>query len=312
MTSIVEPRRSAVVALAVCLGCLSWAQGSVAPAADVYATFGTTPGSSGYEYGFGTFDLANPTGSPGAYTYAWTTLRSPAAAVLANVAMEPGSGSMVVEYEFSQFRSISTAGVLSGSLGPTSAYWGMAFDTAGDLYAFSPSGAPWLNLDPANGQALTEGGLVGDVAANDIYSTFGGNLAARPAGGFFMVNQSTVPELVRFGLVDPDAATLLTGTFAGTGFDPLESGLSLFASGSSLFLLSGSSLFSVDESNAALTKLGDVSGLPGNFAGFTGATSLVVAVPEPATLGLVAFGGTLMAARRLRRSRRSGAVARSR
>ena len=168
MTSIVEPRRSAVVALAVCLGCLSWAQGSVAPAADVYATFGTTPGSSGYEYGFGTFDLANPTGSPGAYTYAWTTLRSPAAAVLANVAMEPGSGSMVVEYEFSQFRSISTAGVLSGSLGPTSAYWGMAFDTAGDLYAFSPNGAPWLNLDPANGQALTEGGLVGDVAANDI------------------------------------------------------------------------------------------------------------------------------------------------
>jgi len=305
---IVDSRQRLVVALACCLTCVWWAQGTTARATQVYATFGTNYSQAlGYQYGFGTFDLANPTGSPGSYSYAWTTLTAPAAGVLANVAMQPGTGAMVLEYDFSQFRSISTAGVVSGSLGATSGFWGMAFDGAGDLYAFNPYGAPWLKLDPTDGQVLTEGTLVGEVAANDIYSTFGGNLAARPAGGFFMVNQSNSPELVRFDLAGPDAATMLIGTFAGTGFDPQEPGLSLFASGSSMFLLAGSSLFTVNESTAALTKLGVVSGLPADFRVFTGATSAFVAVPEPATLGLAACGGAALVAHRLRRIRRRNA-----
>lgn len=82
-------------------------------------------------------------------------------------------------------------------------------------------------------------------------------------------------------------------------------GLSLFASGTSLYLLSSSSPFSVDETTAALTQLGTVTGLPAGFTDFTGAASPFVAVPEPAHLMMVA-GGVLAGAVCLWQRRRTG------
>ena len=52
----------------------------------------------------------------------------------------------------------------------------------------------------------------------------------------------------------------MTNAFTPNDFSSsLGDGLSLFASGTSLYLLSSSSLFSVDESTAALTQLGTVT-----------------------------------------------------
>ena len=98
----------------------------------------------------------------------------------------------------------------------------------------------------------------------------------------------------------------MTSAFTPNDFSSsFGDGLSLFASGTSLYLLSSSSLFSVDESTAALTQLGTVTGLPAGFYDFTGAASPFVAVPEPAHLTLVA-GGVLAGAVCLSRRRRTG------
>ena len=285
---------------------LAWSASSVSQAADVYATFQTFDGTSlTYAYGFGTFDLASPTGTSGSYSYAWTTLLSPTSATLANPAMSPDSGEMSLQYEFSEYRTITATGVLSGSLGPAPALWGMAYDGADDLYAFNSqsSGTPWLKLDPTNGQQLTEGTVTGAFTDNDIYSSFGGNLTARPAGGFYFANENNGAELVQFIPSGTNATTVLSGSFAGAGF--VGGGLSLFVSGTSLYLLSSSSLFSVDESTAALTQLGTVTGLPAGFTDFTGAASPFVAVPEPSLLTLLA-GGVLAGSVSLSRRRRAG------
>ena len=281
---------------------LAWSASSVSQAADVYATLQIL--NSSYTYGFGKFDLASPTGTSGSYSYAWTTLLSPTSATLANLAMSPDTGAMSLQYGFSEYRTITSTGVLSGSLGPTPTFWGMAYDGADDLYAFNSqsSGTPWLKLNPTNGQQLTEGTVTGAFTDNDIYSSFGGNLTARPAGGFYFANENDGAELVKFTLSGTNATTVLSGSFAGAGF--VGGGLSLFASGTSLYLLSSSSLFSVDESTAALTQLGTVTGLPAGFTDFTGAASPFVAVPEPSLLTLVAGGvlaGSVCLSRRLPR-----------
>lgn len=284
----------------------AWSMSSASQAADVYATFQTL--TSGFTYGFGKFDLASPTGTSGSYSYAWTTLLSPTSATLANLAMSPDTGAMSLQYEFSEYRTISAAGVISGSLGPTPTLWGMAYDGADNLYAFNSqsSGTPWLKLDPTNGQQLTEGTVTGAFTDNDIYSSFGGNLTARPAGGFYYANESNGAELVKFTLSGSNATTVLSGSFAGAGFSqPTDGGgLSLFASGTSLYLLWSSSLFAVDESTAALTKLGTVTGLPAGFTDFTGAASPFVAVPEPATYAM-ALAGLACGGYLIRRRKRS-------
>ena len=98
----------------------------------------------------------------------------------------------------------------------------------------------------------------------------------------------------------------MTSAFTPNDFySSFGDGLSLFASGTSLYLLSSSSLFSVDESTAALTQLGTVTGLQAGFYDFTGAASPFVAVPEPAHLTLVA-GGVLAGVVCLSRRRRTG------
>lgn len=295
----VAAARAAILFVAV----LAWSGSSPSQAADVYATFQIL--TSSYTYGFGKFDLASPTGTSGSYSYAWTTLLSPTSATLANLAMSPDTGAMSLQYEFSEYRTISSTGVLSGSLGPAPALWGMAYDGADDLYAFNSqsSGTPWLKLDPTNGQQLTEGTVTGAFTDNDIYSSFGGNLTARPAGGFYFANENNGAELVQFIPSGTNATTVLSGSFAGAGF--VGGGLSLFASGTSLYLLSSSSLFAVNESTAALTNLGTVTGLPAGFTDFTGAASPFVAVPEPSLLTLLA-GGMLAGSIYLSRRRRAG------
>ena len=286
---------------------LAWSASSVSQAADVYATLQIL--NSSYTYGFGKFDLASPTGTSGSYSYAWTTLLSPTSATLANLAMSPDTGAMSLQYGFSEYRTITSTGVLSGSLGPTPTFWGMAYDGADDLYAFNSqsSGTPWLKLNPTNGQQLTEGTVTGAFTDNDIYSSFGGNLTARPAGGFYYANENNGAEFVQFILSGTNATTVLSGSFAGAGFSqPTDGGgLSLFASGTSLYLLWSSSLFAVNESTAALTQLGTVTGLPAGFTDFTGAASPFVAVPEPAHLTLLA-GGVLAGSVSLSRRRRAG------
>jgi len=296
----VRAARAAMLLVAV----LAWSMSSASQAADVYATFQTF-NSGSFTYGFGKFDLASPIGTSGSYSYAWTTLLSPTSATLANLAMSPDTGAMSLQYEFSEYRTITATGVLSGSLGPAPALWGMAYDGADDLYAFNSqsSGTPWLKLDPTNGQELTQGTVTGAFTPNEFYSSFGGNLTARPAGGFYFANENDGAELVKFTLSGTNATTVLSGSFAGAGF--VGDGLSLFASGTSLYLLSSSSLFSVDESTAALTQLGTVTGLPAGFYDFTGAASPFVAVPEPAHLMMVA-GGVLAGVVCLSRRRRAG------
>lgn len=303
-----------VVALAAALPCATAAPLSAAPLTDVYATFVTYTQVEGYRYGFGTFNLANPTGAPGAYAYAWTMLLSPTNQSLNVVARNSDTGAMVLQYGDTEFRSISTGGALSGNLGSTPTYWGMAFDGSGGLFAYNAySEVPeWRRLDPANGQTLTVGALTGEVPAP--YSSGGGNLAPRPAGGgFYYLNQAPDPELVRFIPAGNDVATVLTGTFAGAGFDPENMAVSLFASGSSLYLLQAASLFAVDESTAALTKLGTVTGMPVEFTGFSGAAGMIAAVPEPSTWAMGA-GGLACAAwgawRRRKRAAKHGPVAR--
>lgn len=295
-----------VFAMAAGLTCLSATHLSATPTTDVYATFGMNYiDGVGYTYGFGTFDLANPTGSFGEYSYAWTTLLAADGPVLANLAMQPGTGAMTLQYEFNQYRAISSAGALSGNLGTTSSFFGMSYDTSGGLYAVAPyESLPWLRLNPANGQSLASGTFTGDFF---YYSSFGGNLAARPDGGFYFVDEGPYPpQLLRLTPNGNDVITVAIGTVTGTGFDPANSGMSLFTSGTSLYLLQETTLFAVDESTAALTKLGTIAGLPTDFKDFTGAAAMIMPVPEPSTYAMALFGlacGGVSMWRRKRRSR---------
>lgn len=86
---------------------------------------------------------------------------------------------------------------------------------------------------------------------------------------------------MRFIPTGNDVTTVLTGSLAGAGFDPDNMQFSIFASGTWLYLLQDASPFAVDQSTAALTKLGTVTGVPENFYGFTGAAGMIEAVPVP-------------------------------
>ena len=279
-----------------------WASRATAAVSDVYTTFGIFTGGN-YSYGFGRFDLATPTGTSGSYSYAWTQLGATGSPTLANLAMNPVSGSMTLEYEFFQYRSITTAGVISGSLGPTSNFMGMAFDIAGDLHAYAPNDAPmaWLKLDAANGQTLTSGTIGGQVTGNELYSSFGGNMAAGPAGGYYFADEFG-EQLVRLQPSGTNAITTVSGSFAGGGFGPgVFSRLCMFTSGTTLYLLGDETLFTVNEATAALTRLGTITGVPTGITGFTGAASMITVVPEPSAVALVAAGSLVCWLSRRRR-----------
>lgn len=263
--------------------------------------FGTLR-TSGTGFGFGSFDISNPTGSPGSYSYAWTSVLSNQPA-LADLARDPDSGAMylmVEPYGSKSYRSITATGVMTPLGTPTDTVYSMAIEnTTGDLYAYKMTATNrWQKLDRANGSTLTSGTLTG--AQTGPYSSYGGNMTGAATGGFYFVSEFPSGQLVKITPSGASASTVITGTMSGTNFDGTKAS-SPFVSGTTLYVLNQNRLYSVNETNAALTLLGTVTGLPGDFTVFTGAVAPVTVVPEPTTLALLAVAGLGLAAARVRR-----------
>jgi hypothetical protein len=263
--------------------------------------FGTLrTGSNGY--GFGSFDISNPTGSPGSYSYAWTAVLSNQTA-LADLARDPNSGAMYLmfdPYGVKSYRSITTGGVMTSLGTPTDRVYSMAIDnTTGELFAYAMT-APsrWQKLDEASGSTLTSGSLTG--AQTSPYASVGGNMTGSAAGGFYFASEFPGGQLVQITPSGTNASTVITGTMTGTGFNSTKASIP-FVSGTSLHVLNENRLYSVDQTNAALTLLGTVTGLPGDFMTFSGAVAPVTIVPEPTTLPLAVSAGLGFAAVRFRR-----------
>ena len=271
------------------------------PVAKADLVFGTL-GTSGNGYGFGSFDIASPTGTPGSYSYAWTSVLSNQPA-LADLSRNPDSGTMylmVDPYGTDSYRSITTTGVMTPLGTPADTIYSMAIDnTTGDLYAYSLTASNfWLQLDPANGSTLTAGNLTG--AQTVPYSSFGGNMTGAATGGFYFANEFPQAELVKITPEGANASTTIIGTMTGSGFDPAKPS-SPFVWGTTLHVLNQDRLYSVNEADASLTLLGTVTGLPGDFTNFTGAVAPVTAVPEPRVLAILAVAGLGFVAARFRR-----------
>jgi hypothetical protein len=254
----------------------------------VFGTLGTS--ESGYR--FGSFDISSPTGTAGSYQYAWTTVLSSTAA-LADLARDPTSGDMflmVDPYGAKSYQSITPAGSLSSLGTPSDIVYSMAIDnTTGELFAYSMMATnTWQKLDKANGLTVTAGTLTGSQTS--LYSSFGGNMTGAAAGGFYFANEFPGGQLVKITPSGSNAATTIIGTMTGTGFDASEAS-SPFVWGTTLHLLNGNRLYTVNESDASLTLLGTVTGLPGDFTRFTGVVAPVSPVPEPGTLALAVIAG---------------------
>ncbi|MFM1902250.1 MAG: hypothetical protein RLZZ440_150 [Planctomycetota bacterium] len=249
--------------------------------------YGTYRASSGY--GFGNFDLSNPTGSPGSFSYAWTntvTTSTP----LADLARNPLTGDMVVmvdPFGTKSLSSITTAGVTTAIGTPADTVYSLAYDTSGTLYSYSLTATnPWQSLSSANATTLSAGTLTG--AQTGPYASFGGNMTGAVGGGFYFANEFPGGELITITPSGNDGLTAIVGTIAGTSFDA-DAATSPFVAGTTLYALNENRLYSVDTSTAAATLLGTVTGLPGDFLTFTGAVAPIT-VPEPASIGLLAVG----------------------
>lgn len=263
--------------------------------------FGTL-GTSGSGHAFGSFDISNPTGSPGTYSYAWTSVLSNQPD-LADLARDRVTGAMYLmldPYSAGSYRSITPTGVMTALGTPTSNVYSMAFDnTTGELFAYKLAASDvWQELDPADGTTLTAGGLTG--AQTFPYSSFGGNMTGGAAGGFYFANEFPQAELVRITPDGSNASTTIIGTMAGTNFDATKTSIP-FVWGSTLHVLNQDRLYTVNEADASLTLLGAVTGLPGDFTAFTGAVAPVTVVPEPTSLALFAVAGLGVAAHCRRR-----------
>jgi len=262
------------------------------------------PGSPGYylnAYVVGSFDLANPAGAPGSYSYTWTSLGSPTTEALTNIVRNPLNGQLYLQYGFYQYRTVSASGTIGGtSLGTGPAYFGMAFDASGNLHAIDGYDFAVRALDPATGVGTTF-----EMVNFEPYSQFGGGLAALGNTLYFAnfgFDTGVYGELLQ---VDPaTGASQRRGIFSGQGYDPMD-WMSLFASGSGLYLLNADRLYQVDPANAALTRLGTVTDLPfADMYGFAGAVGNFGTIPEPSTYGLGLAGLALVTAA-IRRRRKA-------
>ena len=250
-------------------------------------------------YQFGVFDLGSPTGSPGSYQYAWTSLGSSSATPLANLALNPVTSQMYLQYDFSEYRTISTGGVIGGaSLGSMSTLWGMAFDNAGNLYGSHDD--QWSTLDPATGATITT-----TTMSDGIYSQLGGGLAYASDGSFYFGAPFPPPGAlfnITAGGVDTNV-----GTLSGTSYNSGD-WMAMFSSGVNTYLLNEDRLYQVNLSDASLSLLGTITGLPVEFeSGFSGAVGIASAapapVPEPGTwaaAALLAGGAAFMRWRKRR------------
>ena len=266
----------------------------------VYAIAGLSyndgPPFNGYQ--FGVFDLDSPTGSPGSYQYAWTSLGSASFDSLANLVLNPQTSQMYLQYNFNQFRTIGTDGTLGGSsLGTMDTLFGMSYDLSGNLNGAWDTN--WYSLDPATGVTLGTS-TFGDEYF--VYSSFGGGLTYSGDGNFYFANAYPTADLVR---ITPAGVNSVVGVLSGTDFNPGYY-LSLFSSGVNTYLLNADRLYQVNLSDASLNLLGNVTGLPPDFLpGFTGAVAFSSAppVPEPGTwaaAALLAGGAAFMRWRKRR------------
>ena len=253
-----------------------------------------------FGYQFGVFDLGSPTGSPGSYQYAWTSLGSVSYTALANLALNPLNSQMYLQYGFDQFRTIGSDGTLGGSsLGSMDTVYGMAFDPAANLYGLQSTGADWLTLNPSTGATISS-----SLLANPVYSPFGGGLAYAADGNFYF--GALFPNsLIR---ITPGGVDTEVGNFSGTSYTGADWN-ALFTSGVNTYLLNADRLYQINLSDASLTLMGNITGLPADFAlGFSGAAALASspapAVPEPGTWAAAALlaGGAAFARWRKRRN----------
>jgi hypothetical protein len=234
-------------------------------------------------YQFGSFDLDTPTGSPGSYSYAWSSIGASGSTAMRNLARAPGSGDLYFAYAFTSYRAIGTDGTVGSELGTIPSTFGMAFDGSGGLYAIGSAGGPgtWYTLDPTDGAPLSSASTL------SVYSTFGGNLTWSVDGNFYWADDIT-DSLYS---ISADGSDTEIGALAGGGFNGAED-LALFSEGDTTYLLNKDRLYSVDLGTAALTRLGTITGLPTNLLGFTGVagTPSTGQAPAPATLALLAGG----------------------
>lgn len=236
---------------------------------------------AGGQYQFGTFDLANPdtSGGSGNYTYEWSNLGAASSNTLGNVVYDSMSSQMYITSGSYEFRKIDTA----GNQGPILGYllnsmYGMAFDTSGTLAGVNFSTVEVIS--PVNASTITSVPL-----SSNATSQFTGFLTYSTAAGYLIANYGS-PSTLRSLALDGNLTQI--GTFAGTGFDDTEA-MTLFASGSSVYLLNGERLYLVNTSDAQVTRLGTIANLPAGFEkGFSGA----VAVPEPSSILLVLVSAT--------------------
>ena len=252
-------------------------------------SFDDGPPFNGYQ--FGVFDLGSPIGSPGSYSYTWTSLGGFDYTAMANLALNPLTSQMYLLYGFNEFRTIGTDGTLGGSsLGAMDTFYGMAFDPGANLYG--TDGSAWFSLNPSTGTTVSSSAF-----GAGFYSQFGGGLAYALDGSFYF--SATFPDsLIQ---ITPGGVDTEVGNFSGTSYDGNDWN-ALFTSGANTYLLNRDRLYQVNLSDASLSLMGNITGLPANFAsGFSGAVGQAsdapAAVPEPGTWAAAALlvGGAAFA-----------------
>ncbi|MBI1324232.1 PEP-CTERM sorting domain-containing protein [bacterium] len=267
-------------------------------AADIYAIARESYNTGATNrYQFGNFDIDNPdtSGGSGNYVYTFNPLVPKNPTAMQSMTFNTTNSTMYLIYDFSQYRSIDTAGTLSGDLGATeSVGYGMSFDDSGVLYGTDMSNM--LNLNASTGATLSSS----PISPGFVYSSFGGNMAWQ--GGNYYFADEFGHKLVTIGT---NGLVTTIGAFTGTGYDNTKAHV-LFLHLNQMYMLNGLNLFTVDLSNGALSKLGSITGVEGDnpSQGFSGATSLTP-VPEPSTYALGAIGAGVLAWLGRRRGRRS-------